>query len=55
MGTLSRENMAIFEEHSCKRCNAAVEDAEHYVRGMKIADQRVRREEYTSSPKQRQV
>jgi hypothetical protein len=44
MNTLARADAAVFEEHLlvCSRCRAAVEDAEHYVRAMKIAAQRLR-------------
>ena len=44
MNTLGRADAAVFEEHLlvCSRCRAAVEDAEHYVRAMKIAAQRLR-------------
>ena len=44
MNTLARAEAAVFEEHLlvCSRCRAAVEDAEHYVRAMKIAAQRLR-------------
>ena len=44
MNTLSRADAAVFEEHRlvCSRCRTAVEDAEHYVRAMKIAAQRLR-------------
>ena len=44
MNTLARADAAVFEEHLlvCGRCRAAVEDAEHYVRAMKIAAQRLR-------------
>ena len=44
MNTLARADTTVFEEHLlvCIRCRAAVEDAEHYVRAMKIAAQRLR-------------
>jgi predicted anti-sigma-YlaC factor YlaD len=44
MNTLARVDAAVYEEHllTCDRCRAAVEDAEHYVRTMKIAAQRLR-------------
>jgi hypothetical protein len=44
MNTLARADAAVFEEHLlvCSGCRAAVEDAEHYVRAMKIAAQRLR-------------
>jgi uncharacterized protein with PIN domain len=44
MNTLPRADTAIFEEHllTCSRCTAAVEDADHYVRAVKIAAQRLR-------------
>ena len=44
MNTLGRADAAVFEEHLlvCSRCRAAIEDAEHYVRAMKIAAQRLR-------------
>jgi hypothetical protein len=44
MNTLARADAAVFEEHLlvCSRCRAAVEDAEQYVRSMKIAAQRLR-------------
>ena len=44
MNTLGRADLAVFGEHLlvCSRCRAAVEDAEHYFRVMKIAAQRLR-------------
>jgi anti-sigma factor RsiW len=44
MNTLSRADAAIFEEHlmTCSRCAAAAEDADHYVRAMKVAARRLR-------------
>ncbi len=44
MGTLDRVEAVIFEDHyiTCKRCAAAVEDADHYVRAMKVVAQRLR-------------
>ena len=44
MNTLPSADAAVVEEHLlvCSRCRAAVEDAEHYVRAMKIAAQRLR-------------
>jgi uncharacterized C2H2 Zn-finger protein len=44
MNTLPRAEEVIFEEHllTCSRCTAAVEDADHYVRAVKIAAQRLR-------------
>jgi hypothetical protein len=44
MNTLARADAAVFEEHLlvCSRCRAAVEDAERYIRAMKIAAQRLR-------------
>jgi hypothetical protein len=44
MNTLARVDTVAFEEHLlvCSCCRAAVEDAEHYVRAMKIAAQRLR-------------
>ena len=44
MNTLARADAAVFEEHLlvCSRCRVAVEDAEHYIRAMKIAAQRLR-------------
>jgi anti-sigma factor RsiW len=44
MNTLPRADAAVFEEHliTCSRCTAAVEDADHYVRAVKIAAQRLR-------------
>ena len=44
MNTLARAEAAVFEEHliTCSRCTAAVDDADHYVRAMKIAAQRLR-------------
>jgi Putative zinc-finger len=44
MNTLARADAAMFEEHLlvCSRCRVTVEDAEHYVRSMKIAAQRLR-------------
>jgi hypothetical protein len=44
MNTLGRADAVVFEEHLlvCSRCRAAVEDAEHYVRAVKIAAQRLR-------------
>ncbi len=44
MNTLDRAEAAAFEDHlmTCTRCAAAAEDADHYVRAMKIAAQRLR-------------
>jgi anti-sigma factor RsiW len=44
MNTLDRAAAAAFEDHlmTCSRCAAAAEDADHYVRAMKIAAQRLR-------------
>jgi hypothetical protein len=44
MNTLSRADAALFEQHlmTCRRCAAAAEDADHYVRAMKIAARRLR-------------
>jgi hypothetical protein len=44
MNTLDRAQAAAFADHlmTCNRCAAAAEDAEHYVRAMKVAAQRLR-------------
>jgi hypothetical protein len=44
VNTLARPDAAVFEAYlvECSRCKAAVEDADHYVRAMKVAAQRLR-------------
>jgi hypothetical protein len=44
MGTLERAAAAAFEDHYivCRRCAAAVQDEETYVRAMRVAAQTLR-------------
>ena len=44
MNTLGRASAVAFEEHllMCSRCVAAVEDADRYVRAVRVAAERLR-------------